>query len=89
MNILPIFAVPAALALAVASSACFAEEKAQTTTPAKAKATETSKTAKTATPQAPLQSNAVNSKAVTPAATRILPATERSQKSCHGDASDA
>ena len=85
MNILPLFAV----SLALASSACLAQEKAQTTVPAKAKAAESSKAAKSTAQQAPQPSNAVNSKAVAPAAARSLPAGDRSQKSCHGDASDA
>ena len=97
MNILPLLAAPAALALALASNVSRAEETAKAAAPIKPNASVTSKAAKPAA-QAPAPSNAAtagalneraNSKAVTPAAIRNAPADERSQKSCHGDASDA
>ena len=93
MKSLSVLALPAAIALVLASASSTAQDKPGT--PAK---TSTSKPAKasaqTRTPLGSESTKALNERSgggtqSTPAANRIAPASERAHESCHGKDSDA
>lgn len=99
MKNLSVFAIPAAIALVLASAASTAQDKPATTSAKKSNAPVSSpSTAAKSTGQAPTPLNSTNTKALNersganqspPTTNRIAPASERGHGSCHDMDSDA